>query len=225
MTNTKSSLKLYDVYYPYLVKLNQSTKDNTEKTESEVKNWIQESEIEELNESFSKFVSIIKNKRKLNDEQKELLLEYLVFSLYTKTIPRRGLDYTKMKVINPIDSDKEFNYYFKGKFYFNNYKTKGKYGTQVIDIPSELESVIKLYLKFKPKEIDFLLVKNNKPFVSTTYIQKILTKIFDKNVGVSLLRKYYATTKHSSAVKDMEETSIGMGNSIGTLKDNYIKKD
>ena len=225
MTNTKQSLKLYDVYYPYLVKLNQATKDNTEKTESETTNWIFQEDIDLLNETYSSFVSAINSKRKLTDEQKDVLLYYLVFSLYTKTIPRRGLDYTKMKIGNPIDADKEFNYYFKGKFYFNNFKTKGTYGQQIIDVPLELEQVIKLYLKHKNKEIDFLLVKNDKPFVSTNYIQKILSKIFGKNVGVSLLRKFYATSKHSSAVSEMEETSYGMGNSVGTLKDNYIKKE
>ena len=225
MTNTKPTLKLYDVYYPYLVKLNQSTKDNTEKTESETTNWITKEDIDLLNEKYSSFVSDIKSKRKITDEQKEMLLEYLIFSLYTKTIPRRGLDYTKMKVANPIDSNPEYNYYWKGKFYFNNYKTKGTYGSQIIDVPLELETIIKLWIKHKNKEIDYLLVKNEKPFVSTNYIQKILTKIFGKNVGVSLLRKYYATSKHSSAVSEMEETSYGMGNSVGTLKDNYIKKE
>jgi len=225
MSDTKPNLKLYDVYYPYLVKLNQSTKDNSEKTETETTNWITEDEMKEINEKYSTFVSDIKSKRKITEEQKEMLLEYLVFSLYTKTIPRRGLDYTKMKVLSPIDADKEFNYYFKGKFYFNNYKTKGTYGEQVVDVPSELDTIIKLWLKHKPKEIDYLLVKNDKPFVSTNYIQTILTKIFGKNVGVSMMRKYYATSKHSSAVKDMEETSLGMGNSVSTLKNNYIKKD
>ena len=144
MTNTKSSLKLYDVYYPYLVKLNQSTKDNTEKTESESTNWITKEDIDLLNEKYYSFVSDIKSKRKITDQQKDMLLDYLVYSLYTKTIPRRGLDYTKMKIGNPIESDKEYNYYWKGKFYFNNYKTKGTYGTQIIDVPSELETIIKL---------------------------------------------------------------------------------
>ena len=55
--------------------------------------------------------------------------------------------------------------------------------------------------------------------------KRFYQKCLDKNVGVSLLRKYYATSKHSDAVKEMEETSVGMGNSVGTLKDNYIKKD
>ena len=217
--------KLYNVYYPYLVKLNQSTQDNTLKTESETTNWITQEMVDEINEKYGSLITEIGNKRKITDDQQEKLLEYLVFSLYTKTIPRRGLDYTKMKVLNPIDADKDFNYYHKGKFYFNNYKTAGTYGQQVIDVPAELNSIIKLWLKYKPKETDFLLVKNNKPFASTNYIQTILSKVFEKNVGVSLLRKFYATSKHSQAVQDMEKTSVGMGNSVGALRNNYIKKD
>jgi hypothetical protein len=130
-----------------------------------------------------------------------------------------------MKTANPINGDKEFNYYWKGKFYFNNYKTKGTYGTQVIDVPSELESVIKLYLKFKPKEIDFLLVKNNKPFVSTTYTTNILKKIFDKPVGISMLRKYYATKHLSKGKKELAEVAEKMGNSSATLSNHYIKEE
>ena len=224
-SGTKSNLKLYQVYYPELEKLNKKYQDTTKMTGGEQTNWIQDEEIDELNESFEKFVSLIKNKRKLNEKETETLLEYVVFSLYTKTIPRRGLDYVKMKTANPIDGDKEFNYYWKGKFYFNNYKTKGTYGTQVIDVPSELESVIKLYLKFKPKEIDFLLVKNNKPFVSTTYTTNILKKIFDKQVGVSMLRKYYATKYLSKGKKELAEVAEKMGNSSATLSNHYIKEE
>jgi len=224
-SGTKVNQKLYDVYYPELEKLNKKYQDTTKKTGGELTNWITDEEIDELNETFGKFVSLIKNKRKLNEKEKDTLLDYLVFSLYTKTIPRRGLDYVKMKIANPIDADKEYNYYWKGKFYFNNYKTKGKYGQQVIDVPTELQEIIKLYLKFKPKDIDFLLIKNEKPFVSTTYITNILKKIFDKQVGVSMLRKYFATKHLAKGKKDLAETAKAMGNSSATLSNHYIKEE
>ena len=224
-SGTKSNLKLYQVYYPELEKLNKKYQDTTKMTGGEQTNWIQDEEIDELNESFEKFVSILKNKRKLNEEQKELLLDYLVFSLYTKTIPRRGLDYVKMKIANPINGDKEFNYYWKGKFYFNNYKTKGTYGTQVIDVPSGLEEVIKMWVSKNKTDTQFLLHKNGKPFGSTTYTTNILKKIFDKPVGVSMLRKYYATKHLSKGKKELAETAKAMGNSSSTLTHHYIKDE
>ena len=47
-------------------------------------------------------------------------------------VPRRSMDYTELKIrnYNPHTD----NYYKKGKFYFNVYKTSKDYGLQNIDV-------------------------------------------------------------------------------------------
>jgi len=55
--------------------------------------------------------------------------------------PRRSLDYGLMKIKDyDIKTD---NYYKNGKFYFNKYKTAERYGTQSIDVPKDLQILIK----------------------------------------------------------------------------------
>ncbi len=39
------------------------------------------------------------------------------------------------------------NYYEAGKLYFNKYKTSNKYGLQIREVPSEVNNIIKKWLK------------------------------------------------------------------------------
>jgi len=218
----KPNMALYDVYYPYLETLNKQGQDNSKMTGGELLNWVKEDEIEEQTKMFEDFVNKIKTKRKLTEEETKILQDYIIFSLYTKTIPRRATDYTRMVVGNPTE-DKSVNYYHKGTFYFNNYKTKGTYGTQTIGVPSQLDTLLKFWLKFKSKESPFLLLNKDKPFTQSSYITKILNTIFGRKVSVNMLRKYYATETHGAEQKKLQETATAMGNSPATLKNNYIK--
>lgn len=220
----KPNMALYDVYYPFLEKLNKDGQDNSKMTGGEQLNWVKEDEIEEQTKLFEDFLNNIKSKRKITDEQIKLLQDYIIFSLYTKTIPRRATDYTRM-VVGPPTEDKSVNYYHKGVFYFNNYKTQGTYGTQTINVPLALDNLLKLWLKYKSKESPYLLLNNNKPFSQSSYITKILNTIFGRKVSVNMLRKYYATETHSAEQKKLQETAQAMGNSPATLKNHYIKTE
>jgi len=220
----KPNMALYDVYYPYLEDLNKQGQDNSKMTGGEALNWVKEDEIEEQTKMFEDFIEKIKNKRKLTEEETKIFQDYIIFSLYTKTIPRRSTDYVRMVVGTPID-DKSVNYYHKGQFHFNNYKTKGTYGTQVIDVPLKLDNILKLWLKFKSKESPFLLLNKGKPFTQSSYITKTLNTIFGRKVSVNMLRKYYATETHGAEQKKLQETATAMGNSPATLKNNYIKTE
>lgn len=222
MSGIKANMTLYNVYYPFLMELNKT--DNTKMTGGEALNWVKEEEIEEQTKLYEDFVAKLTTKKKLTEEEMKLFQDYVVFSLYTKTIPRRSIDYIKMVVGTPTE-DKSVNFYHKGKFYFNNYKTKGTYGTQVIDVPHSLDTLLKLWLKFKSKESPYLLLNKNKPFTQSSYITTILNTIFGRKVSVNMLRKYYATKTHGAEAKKLQETADAMGNSPATLKNHYIKTE
>ena len=72
-----------------------------------------------------------------------------------------------------------------GKFYFNKYKTSDTYGLAKVDVPKELDSILKKWLKINPSEY-VLISSNNKP-LSSSQITKMLNKIFGKEVSVNML--------------------------------------
>jgi hypothetical protein len=224
-SENKQIKKLYDYYYPMLEQLNKDFTDNTKKTSTEETNWITEEELNELKENCDKIVEEVKGKRKIDDKQYDKLLDCLILSLYTKIAPRRSLDYVEMYVDKPTE-DKEKNYYYQGKFYFNRYKTAKTYKQQIIDIPTELNEIIKLYLKFRKGDNNKLLVNvKSIPFKSSTDMTNRLNKIFDKKVSSSMLRKQFLTSKYGTIINDLEKDTENMGTSVSTSLNNYIKED
>jgi len=223
-SENKQIKKLYDYYYPMLDQLNKDFVDNTKKTAKEADNWITEEEMNELTEKCDLIIDQIKGKRKIDDKQYDALLDCLILSLYTKIAPRRSLDYVEMVVGTPTD-DKEKNYYYQGKLYFNRYKTSKTYKQQVVDVPVELDNIIKLYLKYKKGDTDKLLVNiKGNGFKSSTDMTNRLHKIFDKKVSSSMLRKLYLTNKYGSIVDGLEQDTENMGTSVSTALNNYIKE-
>jgi hypothetical protein len=95
----------------------------------------------------------------------DLLISYLVSGVLGEELPpRRVLDYANMKIRNYTDSD---NYIKAGKFYFNQYKTKDRYGSQIISIPKELNTFINKWKQINEDSDYLLLNEDEKPFTST----------------------------------------------------------
>lgn len=218
--------KIYNIYYPHLVELNKSLKDNTEKTEKVKDNWLtQESVNGKQQELYNKVIPLVK-KKKLNEEEYNDLLDLVILSLYTLTPPRRNRDYAEMFVGTSKDKD---NWLDKNYFVFNNYKTAGTYKEVKVLIPDELKKILSIFLKFHPYKgtQDFpLLVKYDKsPLNKSTDITHYLNRILGGKVGCSMLRAIYLTDKYSDASKDMKEDAKLMSTSVDTIQNNYIKKD
>ena len=137
--------------------------------------------------------------------------------------PRRSLDYGAMKIRNY--DPKTDNYYKAGKFYFNRYKTARKYGLQTLDVPKELQVLLRKWIKMN--DTDYLLFSTNKKPLSSPQINRILNKVFDGlHISVDMLRHIYLTDlyKHMPALKDMEKTANEMSHSLSTAL-TYIKRD
>ncbi len=119
---------------------------------------------------------------------------------------------------------KQKNYFDKGQFFFNVYKTKGTYKQQVIDAPAELNDILKLWKKFKPKS-EYLLVKlpagdQYKP----TEMTGLLKKVFKNDaMGVSVLRNVFLSDKYSDTMAGLKKDTEQMGTSVGVANSTYIK--
>ena len=180
--------------------------------------------------SKSKVVKKVKTKDDYN-----ILLNYMVLSLYTLHAPRRNIDYSLMKISNNMNDDK-FNYIDidKKQFIFNNYKTQGKYNSVVVNIEDELMQVIALYLSNHPEKSKFLKNKTyNIHFLKTFYnediiksqdITRLLNTVFGKSIGSSMLRNMYLSNKYSNIIENLKKYTTDMGTSVDIALSTYIKK-
>ena len=232
--------KLYSKFYELLINLNKELKDNTVKTDKVNDNWIEQSEVVDKQNEMMTILDEIKDKKKINEDEFCRLLHLVIVSLYTLQQPRRNKDYTDMLVIKKCcdSSDKSFNYLDldSNSWIFNNYKTEKTYKQKVIEIPEQLQAILKVYLKFHPQAKDlkkkvidtrvpFLVHYNGQPINSSVEMTRILNKIFGKKIGCSMLRAIFLTSKYGKMAEEMKADVGAMGTSVDTAQNNYIKQN
>jgi len=215
--------KLYAKYYPYLEQINADLKTNTTKSEKQAENWMSQDVIMEKQKQYMAYLPK-KSKKELNEAEYCALLDLVVLSLYTLTPPRRSLDYVNM-VVSADTSNPAFNYYHNGVFIFNNYKTQKVYKTQIEAVPKDLNDILKVYLKLKPKNDHFLCYYDGTPLNHSNQITRILNRIFGNKISVNMLRNIFISDKFSPAIKDMEDVAQAMGTSVNMLQNTYAKQD
>jgi integrase len=227
---------LYDKYYALLIDYNKILKVNTEKTESQKENWLTQEGVKEVYDKLTEKIRPNLSKKKLTETEYEDVLQWLVLSLYVIQCPRRNLDYSYMMVVkkftDALPQDKNYLDMSNWTFYFNNYKTKKTYKTQAVPISEDMKKVLQDCFKFHPlkaqigkSSIPLLVNYKGEIFKAKNTITRILNKIFGKNVGCSLLRNIFLTSKYSGNVTDLEKDVTAMGTSSETALNNYIKKD
>jgi hypothetical protein len=220
--------KNYDEYYKLLKESNELLKNNNTKSEKQTENWVEQDEISSIYKNLENEIEKFRTKKKLNELEYNIMLNYVILSLYTLIPPRRSLDYIKMLIGN--DTDKNYNYLNinDSKFIFNNFKTAGTYKTQIIDIPDDLMCVIKLYLtkrKGVKNTIPFLVNFKGEPLSTSSQMTRILNKIFNKKISVSMIRNMYLTDKYKNINKEKEQDAAAMGTSSNIIDSQYVKID
>ena len=193
------------------------------KSQKEQENWISIAEIKSVYDALhDKVLEMFKMKMIHHDT----VISYLLVGLLggvAGCAPRRSQDYSLLKVRNY--DPKTDNYYKAGKMYFHIYKTAKKYGLQTLDVPKEIDAVIKKFIKCNKS--DYLLFSNNDNHLSSSQITRILNKAFGgKRVSTDILRHIYLTNlyKDVPALKKLNETAEAMSHSVGTAM-TYVKKD
>lgn len=211
----------YEEYYKILIKFNNYLRDQSSMSYNENSNWISNDEINEV------FMELKRNKNKSPEDHRN----YLILALYHLLPPRRNKDYQYLKIWNSYDDIDDINENYidiiNKKLIFNFYKTSRTYEKQLIDIPMKLYEIIMIYInKYKLKHNDYLInniINKKKPLMNINAITVILNKIFKKNIGVSMLRKVYLTSKYSQQKNEMKSDVRMMGTSLNTANNNYIK--
>jgi len=236
--SSKPKQKLYDDYFKLMMEKNKELKaveSSNEKTDTQEKNWITQDEVKTHWNALKEKVDTFKSKE-LTETQYNILLQFVVLSLYVLLPPRRN-EYQHTQIVKSASetSPTDTNYLDldHNRFLFNKYKTSKKEGQTSIEIPEELKAVLNTYIKFHPlikgkitkkfQAVPFLVYYDGKPLDQVNSITRVLNKVFGKKVGSSMLRHIYLTAKYGDTLEEMKEDSKEMGHSVSQQKD-YIKK-
>jgi hypothetical protein len=231
---TKLKAKYYAVMNDAVKELKETPSDALSKTQSE--NWINWDDVEKIYQNLLEKVNKFVGNKELSENQYNMLLNLVVLSLYVLIPPRRNLDYMAMFVVKSKQDAKDKNYCIvdDNVFEFNIFKTAKKDKSDGMEeIPEQLQHILyTLYFKHHPllkgkkitksTSVPLLVYSDGSPIIAVNGITRILNKIFDKNIGVSMLRHSYLTAKYGDDTKEREKDAKAMGHNTMT-QSQYIK--
>jgi hypothetical protein len=79
-------------------------------------------------------------------------------------------------------------------------------------------------LKNKKHDVHFFVHIDSEPINKSGDISKISNKIFGLNIGCSMLRNIYLTSKYGTMMTDLKKDTTDMGTSVDVAMNTYIKK-
>jgi integrase len=224
---------IYNFYYERMMEASKASReqDTAVKSETQTANWITWPEVEgrlkELEEEVLKFAK----SKMITTAQWNTLLSFVVLALYTLVPPRRNQDYQDLYVVkkgaDKLEKDKNYYDLATKKFIFNKYKTSKAHGAQTVDAPLPLQDILALYMKLHPNkdkaEKKLLVNADGSALSSVNSITRILNKIFGKQIGSSMLRHIYLSSKYGDTVKEMKEDAEAMGHTTAQQRE-YVKE-
>jgi len=201
-------------------KSEKSTIMKHEKTKSQEDNWVSESDIFAKLKLLKKYADL---SYKMETPNVQIIQDYVLLCLMSGLYisPRRSMDWTEFKIKNIKDKD---NYLDKNKLVFNRYKTDKHYGTQIIECPKELVTILKKWISLNDNE--YLFFDGNGKKLTSSKITNRFNKIFfPKKVSTNILRHVYLTNKFGDQIAkqlEIDQTFKNMGSS-GQQLDTYVK--
>jgi site-specific recombinase XerD len=198
-----------------------ATYKEQKKTPKQEDNWMSSEEVKAVyDKQLENALLMLSKKAKFNDGK---FIEFLLVAFLSGVImpPRRSQDYGEIKIRNY--DPKTDNYYKAGKFFYNKYKTAKTYGLQTLDVPKELNTLLKKWIKLNSN--DYMLYSTNGNKLSSPQINRILNEAFGKAISTNMLRHIYLTEQYKNvpAIADMQELAREMGHSISQGME-YVKK-
>jgi hypothetical protein len=225
LKDKKPFKKMHDIYHAKMMQLNGKLNKESHKSEN-TKKKVESVSMDELLQRQKDLMTVLPEiKKKIDLNQFIRLHDLVITSIYTLLPPRRNLDYACMVVGEPTKNP-EINYYHNGKFVFNNYKTAGSYKQVEIDVPKELQDILAVWLKYKPTENNHLLLHPDvhpPMHYSANDMTKVLKRAFNnKDMGVSVLRNVFLTTKYGNMTEQLKDDTAKMGTSVAVANSTYI---
>ena len=229
----KDTIDAYQAILKSLTTDINSNYEKNEKTEKESSNWLNYSELVEIQKEYKSKVDEMQLNKKtiINPKDNKVLLYYLISSLYTLNNPLR-LDWATLKVItNKKELNETENFLLKTgtysmQVYLNDFKNVKKIGVVSFKVMRPLTKVINLYRKFNKGEY---LIMNTRGFkMSQNSLSKMIPLVFNKDgkkVNLNMIRKSKIQSEVDiEKVKQEEQLAESMLHSESTQKTIYLKK-
>tara|TARA_R110001599_G_scaffold92843_2_gene242693 strand:- start:800 stop:1798 length:999 start_codon:yes stop_codon:yes gene_type:complete len=209
-------------------------------SDKQKKNFAELSEVKDMINTMDKEIKAkgLKKKESLDPKEKALIQVYILFSIYTR-LPMRndvsGMTIITKRLYNKLKEDekKEKNFLVieKNKMFFvlNQFKTSAKYKELDIDIPKDLEKLLRFYIKVNGlSNGDTLFTSSTgKPLSRNALSQlfiKTSKKYMDKSISTTMLRKIVLSDKFADVKKEQEEMAEITGHSVATMNKVYVKQ-
>ena len=209
-------------------------------SEKQKKNFAELSEIQSMINKMENEIKEkeIKKKTSLKVKERELMMVYTIYNILIR-IPTRN-DMAGMELITKTgynklteDQKKNTNYLVKEKskmfFVLNEYKTSKKYGQKNIDIPKDLEKILRSYIKVMDKKPgDVLFTSSTGNPISRNSISQLLMKTsknyLDKSVSTTMMRKIVVSDKFGAMIEEQKKLADAMGHDVNTQNLVYVKE-
>ena len=201
-------------------------------SEKQSKNFVEMSEVENMVNEMGNTVKGYKKKESLNQNERQLLKAYTLFSILIR-IPTRndqaGMILISKKMYNKLkEEDKKAHNYLlmeksSMKFIYNQYKTAKKYAENIVDVPKDLEKILRMYIRImgiKSGDVLFDMTKN----AQSQLLLKMSQKYMGKRISSTMIRKIYLSSKYGDTLKEMKEDAKMMGHSTDVAQSVYIKE-
>jgi hypothetical protein len=172
--------------------------------------------------------AILKKPGDLTSVDYDRVLDHLLLTLFTQMTPRRNKDYSAMFITRKAPgADKSKNYYVidEGKMYFNVFKTAKTHGTQVVDVPKNVQLTIARFLKLtggyrrsrgRAPMLPLICSYDGAHYDNPTKMTLLLNRAFGKKVSCNIIRHAFISNLYTPAVGSMEKTAEKMGHSVVT---------
>ena len=201
-------------------------------SEKQGKNFVDISEIQKMIDEMEKEVKTYKKKESLTSKQKQLLKAYTLFNILIR-IPTRndqaGMILISKTMYNKLkEEDKKKDNFLlmektSMKFIYNVYKTAKKYAENIVDIPKDLEKILRMYIrlnKINSGEVLFPMTKN----AQSQLLLKMSQKYMGKRISSTMIRKIYLSSKYGDTLKEMKKDAKMMGHDTATAQKVYVKE-
>jgi len=209
-------------------------------SDKQKENFVELSEVQKMIDEMEKEIKDkgLKKKDSLAPKEKQLIQVFILYNIYTR-LPMRndvsGMTITTKRLYNKLSEDekKENNYLVveKNKMFFvlNQFKTSKKYKELDIDVPKDLEKLLRFYIRVnKLSNGDVLFTSSTgKPLSRNALSQLFLKtskKYLDKSISTTMLRKIVLSDKFADVKKEQEEMAEITGHSVATMNKVYVKQ-
>ena len=241
LNKDKKYTELIDRYTEIRDQLNQQYLEQQQSgkiTDKQSDNFISKNELLNMLSIMEKEIkkNKLKSKNDLNADDIELLTRFTIFTFLINLPVRNdlaGMKYINKTMYNKTTTEDKTNYLVKDKSkmfaVLNDYKTKGTFGSKIIDIPKSVEKVLKMFIKSTKKDFgDVLFVNRRGEAISrnglSQFLLKTSQKYLDKNISTTMIRKIVFSDEYSEKNKSQKKLANIAGHSVELQNLVYVKE-